>query len=88
MSHTPKHLREAFQAWIWDRHGKLMDVSLTDAVNPEAPGLTVEALIGRLWNCTATLPGAECEAIDIPRGSTYARAVQDLRRFLERRATA
>jgi len=32
----------------------------------------------RLWNCTDTLPGWECQELDLPRGSTYAAAVRSL----------
>jgi hypothetical protein len=36
-------------------------------------------MIGDLWNCTDTLPGDACEALDIQHGSTYAQAVRSLR---------
>jgi len=36
-------------------------------------------LIGQLWNCTDVLPGEYCEDLGIPRGSSYAVAVRNLR---------
>ncbi len=35
-------------------------------------------LIGTLWNSTDTMLGELCEAIGVPRGSTYAQGVRSL----------
>ena len=36
-------------------------------------------LCGQLWNCTDIMPGSACDALDIPHGTTYARAVRKLK---------
>ncbi len=59
-----------------------------DAIEARLYGSTVEAdtvthrLTGRLWNCTDILPGEYCDALEIPRGSTYAQAARYLREAL------
>lgn len=35
-------------------------------------------IVGQLWNCSDLLPSDYCVEIQIPRGSTYARAVRHL----------
>jgi hypothetical protein len=37
-------------------------------------------LIGKLWNCTDTIPSTVCELYPIQRGSSYAQLVRELKR--------
>lgn len=70
--HKPGFLREAFTDYIefteWDQ--KFIEID-----GEEKP---LKWLIGQLWNCTDVMPGSACDAIDLSRGSTYARAVRKL----------
>jgi hypothetical protein len=72
--HAPGHLREAFIDWV-DADDDSKDsvvVGYAELVKP------VRWLLGQLWNCTDTMPGMLCEHLEIPQGSTYARAVRRL----------
>lgn len=63
--HAPGHIRDQFSELIEDGA-------------PYDPA-TVRALTGRLWNCTDILPAQLCTYLDLPTGSTYARASRRLR---------
>ena len=73
--HAPDYLREAFQdAIAWD--GELAKTVVIDDVGIDEEERSLGWLAGQLWNCTDVLPGIECLALDIPLGSTYARAAR------------
>jgi hypothetical protein len=68
--HVGGHLRDAFEDFIDGPHeehfhnGKQLDLL---------------ALTGMLWNCTDVMPGDLCDALDLPRGATYARGARKVR---------
>jgi hypothetical protein len=62
--HAKGHLREAFINALEGLPRDPSDVDLRE--------LRIAA--GRLWNCTDVLPGHVCDDLDLPRGSSYARA--------------
>jgi hypothetical protein len=42
----------------------------------------LDRLCGKLWNCPDTLPSLACSDADLPKGSSYARAAQKIRRAM------
>ena len=69
-THAPSHLREQFQQWL-------------DSYEPnrlhEMDIRPVESLLDALANCCDVLPADYCDQLEIPKGSTYAQAVADVR---------
>ena len=67
--HKPGFIREAFNHYLDGFEGE-----------PEHNGqeMSVDWLIGQLWNSTDVLPADYCLHLGIPQGSTYAKAVQSL----------
>ena len=93
---APGHLREALLACLDDSAAEHWYDKLTDdetlifhyvpmQIRWEKMTLRERArwLCGQLWNCTDILPGMACADLDLPEGSTYARAVRKLRDELE-----
>ena len=78
--HAPGYLRDAFLEWLEGERGDVVDVD-------EKPQ-TLRWLIGQLWHCTDVLPGWACDELDIPLGSTYAKAVQAVAGDLREKAQA
>ncbi len=71
--HASGHLREAFADWVHagkDEHVIPADFFLDGEERP------IPWLFGHLWGCTDIMPSALCSNLDIPKGSTYAKAVQ------------
>jgi len=90
--HTPGHLREAFLSCfdgqasdVWyEPLGEEETLELFDPKKQEAwDAMDLKGrarwITGQLWNCTDILPHMICADLDIPPGSTYARAVRNLR---------
>ncbi len=75
--HAGGHLRDPFIHLI--ETGEIPG----DADHQGKP-LTAWSLTGLLWNCTDILPGSECSELDLPQGSTYARAARAVRAGLHR----
>jgi transcriptional regulator with XRE-family HTH domain len=69
--HAPGHLREWFTDYI--ETGKISE-------EMDEKALTLDWLYGQLWNCCDIMPSGLCQELDMPLGSTYARAVRSLRR--------
>jgi hypothetical protein len=42
-----------------------------------------QSLFGALWHCSDIMPALLCDELDMPRGSTYASAVQLLAEHVE-----
>jgi hypothetical protein len=40
-------------------------------------------LVGQLWHCSDIMPWLLCDELDLPRGSTYGMAVQDMSRSID-----
>ena len=75
--HAPGHLRDALQDYF-EGGRKLIDLAETLRIGDEEKTRPLRWLIGQLWNCTDTMPGALCGDLDLPQGSTYAQGVRDL----------
>ena len=73
--HAPGHLRDAFLEWTEEQEGDTVVVGLYEEEKPLA------WILGQLWNCTDILPGDCCNDLDLPSGSTYARAVRAVKEF-------
>lgn len=74
-THAPSHLREQFQEWL-------------DSYEPNRLGEieieSVSALLDALAECGDILPADYCDQLEIPKGSTYGEAVEDLRQWCGR----
>ena len=71
-THAPSHLREQFQEWL-------------DAFEPNRlHGIDIQpvaSLLDALADCGDVLPADYCDQLEIPKGSTYAEAVADVRQW-------
>jgi hypothetical protein len=80
MSHAPGHLRDAFYDSVED--------GMPDEVAAEGPRhdfydgqpRSRRWLFGQLWHCSDIMPWELCDLLEMPQGSTYASAVQAIRR--------
>jgi len=72
--HAPGHLREAFCELI--ETGKMPDIDFWW----DGQARMFEWLRGQLWNCSDIMPSGLCMDLDLPQGSTYARAVRSLQK--------
>lgn len=77
--HAPILLRRAFEDWCYKRWLAGRDASQAEIAGEERPA---RWLLGRLWNCTDTMPGGLCQALKMPKGSTYAQGARKARRAL------
>jgi hypothetical protein len=69
---TPSHLREQFQQWL--------DTYEPDRIQ-EIDIRPVASLLKALEDCGDVLPADYCDQLEIPKGSTYAEAVEDVRQW-------
>lgn len=81
--HANHDRRSGFAEWL-DAY-EVFEAELTDEVfeNDEGETVAVDKLIGRVYHCTDVLPSDYCALLDLPQGSTYAkaaRALKELRR--------
>lgn len=74
--HAPGHYRDAF--WDWVDAG--MPSTLRFGWDNEEKSATW--LIGQLWNCSDIMPCNGCEELELPLGSTYARAVRLMKQYI------
>jgi len=80
--HAPGHLREAFWLYVEDlESGKEIDDKefLSKDIQEifwDEKKRTVGWLLGQLWNCTDIMPSEGCLELELPQGSTYARAAR------------
>jgi hypothetical protein len=70
--HAPSHTREEFQEWL--------DSYELDRLADIDPG-SKPSLLDALAECGDVLPADYCDQLEIPKGSTYAQAVSELRRW-------
>ena len=63
-------------------HGHIRNVFI-EAIESEDPALVYFAA-GQLWSCTDTLAGADCQLLDIPRGSSYAQGARSIRAGMQK----
>ena len=69
--HAPGHLRERFCELIEDG---------TSDVDVKGEYPTLAEMVGRLWNCTDTMPSNLCGELDVPIGSSYAQGSRSIHR--------
>jgi hypothetical protein len=70
LNNAASHLREPFQAWLGSYEpDRLHEIDIRP----------VASLLDALADCTDVLPADYCDQLDIPKGSTYAQAVEVLR---------
>lgn len=73
--HAPSHLREEFQQWLDSYEPKrLQEIDIRP----------VASLLDVLADCGDVLPADYCDQLEIPKGSTYAQAVEDVRQYAKR----
>lgn len=70
--HAPDHVKIAFCDWLAQGQGGRF-------VKVGGQQETIEWLLGQLWYCMDVLPDKACAALEMPQGSTYAAAIQELR---------
>lgn len=80
--HKGTHLRDGFQEYL-DFDGPPADFR----VEHNGRDYGIVWLLGKLWTCTDILPWSYCDQLDIPAGSTYARAAQMMKAEPERYLT-
>jgi hypothetical protein len=71
--HKPSHLREDFLSYL---------DSLEPGGNPataEEQSIPIDSLLKQLHHCTDILPSDYCDQLDLPKGSTYAAAVREIK---------
>lgn len=71
-THAPSHLREDFQEWLDSYEPNRLNGIDTQPV---------ASLLGALADCGDVLPADYCDQLEIPKGSTYAEAVADVRQW-------
>ena len=72
LNHAPSHLREQFQEWL--------DSYEPDRLH-EIDIRPVASLLDALAGCTDVLPADYCDQLEIPKGSSYAQAVEEVRQW-------
>jgi len=71
-THAPSHLREQFQEWLDSYEpNRLHEIDIQP----------VASLLDALADCGDVLPADYCDQLEIPKGSTYAEAVADVRQW-------
>lgn len=71
-THAASHLREQFQEWLDSYEpDRLREIDIQPVL----------ALLDALADCGDTLPADYCNQLEIPTGSTYAEAVEDVRQW-------
>lgn len=71
-THAASHLREQFQEWLDSYEpDRLQEIDIQP----------VSVLLDALAECGDTLPADYCDQLEIPKGSTYAQAVDEVRRW-------
>ena len=73
--------RETLQSWL-DSNGMDYPKELTKFVQKDGQAYELKKVLGHLWNCTDIVPASYCRQLDIPIGSSYAKAVRELFRNL------
>jgi hypothetical protein len=70
LNHAPSHLREQFQEWLDSYEpNRLHEIDIRP----------VASLLVALADCSDVLPADYCDQLEIGKGSTYARAVKEVR---------
>lgn len=70
--HAPSHLREEFQQWLDSYEpNRLQEMDIRP----------VASVLDALADCGDVLPTDYCDQLEIPKGSTYAQAVEEVRQW-------
>jgi len=72
--HTKGHLRDAFVEWVY------AGLDISPMIDDEK--VSPEWLIGKLWHSTDIMPQDICRELEMRPGTTYARAVRQLKEKL------
>ena len=75
--HSPGHLRDAFAEWARTPAASLDDVVGEDMFYGGEPQ-PIRWVMDQLWDCNDIMPGDLCSWLFLPRGSTYAQAIQSM----------
>jgi hypothetical protein len=75
MPHAPGHLRGAFVDWLEEGMSHEVAAEGPEHFFYDGHPRSARWLLGQLWRCS-DVTGALCDELDLPRGSTYAAAVQ------------
>jgi hypothetical protein len=75
-THAPSHLREQFQEWL--------DSYESDRLK-ELDIRPVASMLDALSTCGDVLPADYCNQLEIPKGSTYAQAIEEVRQWDSKR---
>lgn len=84
MATCPDWAKKAFfdwvESWGWDVKEKFLFPYNEIVMNVGDPSeeWPLTRLLGKLWRCTDPMPKDLCERLDLPEGSTYARAAQGI----------
>ena len=84
--HAPGHLREALEDYLesddplsrpWNKPREyLLTEKIVLSVFKGEKEVSLNWLLGQLWNCTDVLPADYCEILGIKHGSSFAQAVR------------
>jgi len=80
--HKNAEIRETMLFWL-DSNGMDYPKEIASFIQKDGQTCELRKTLGRLWNCTDILPATYCLQLDIPRGSSYAKAVRDLFKSFE-----
>ena len=75
--------RETLQFWL-DSNGMDYPKEIARFIQKDDRSYELKKILGHLWNCTDIVPARYCEQLDIPIGSSYAKAVRDLFKSLSK----
>ncbi|HVF12456.1 MAG TPA: hypothetical protein VNA87_05150 [Actinomycetota bacterium] len=81
MAEVPKYVMQAFESWVegwgWETERAFFPYKeIVIDVGPDNEDWPLTKLLGKLWRCSDHLPKDMCERLDLPEGSSYARAAQ------------
>ena len=76
--HSPGHIREAFVDWADEGTPAEVPAEGPEHFFYDGKPRSARWLIGQLWHCTDVMPSDLCAKLDMPIGSTYAGAAQQI----------
>ncbi len=84
MSRAPDFITEAFALWVetwgWETGERFFYpyAELVFDVGERNEEWPLPKLLGKLWRCTQVMSEDLCDRLNVPYGSTYARAAQGI----------
>ena len=70
--HAPGCLRDGFLELLYSDDNELTEEEIYGERR------SFRWLCGKLWNCTDIMPSCDCNTVELPFGSTYAKAARKL----------